>query len=688
MIATSKRALFRRIAGGILAISTMLLLSCSTSHLNPSSPEEIYHHTWWNYYERARHRLLSGNTQGAKADLEVALGLRSGAKYGYPKDAWKARTYGVHFLESYFPNRELGICLFGEGKLNEAETYLEKSLKMSPSGRAKHYLNLVRRGKLTGAQVDPPVISVTTEASPIWTSKRDHPITGTASAPGRISSLQIGSTREFIELAEPSHRFSESVKLDSGLNTVVITAADLAGQRASEQIEIVADWAPPTLVVSRLEKDPAGILKASLVCEDNMALASIRLNGRKLKTSSAFPRRVAYRVSLTPHRVYSLELIDRAGNTCTHTLGKETFADINESRLATEQLASAAGATAVTELTFPSILPISAVATSGDRMRPSLRMGGVSASTVVFDEEFFFDGEVSDGGGLRSITINGEPMLSEADQGAVRQYFSRRLVLDEGTNLFEVAAADMSGNSTVKSFEVIRRDPEYLSDQYRLSVGVPPLRLQGQLDTGEEVKFTIEDELLREPARFNLLERDEGWDYIMREQKLSMSDLADPRVALNIGKILPAEMLLLANIIEEESGITVYARLVTTERGRVIFTEDVYSRASDDLAFQVSGLVMKLEQRFPLVSGRVVGKQGGKVVLDLGTRDGVVRGTRFVVIQTHPPKEEMEYGEVCKLGDAFVQLDVDRAQSMTGTARILPSAAADAIKEGDHVYAR
>ena len=132
--------------------------------------------------------------------------------------------------------------------------------------------------------------------------------------------------------------------------------------------------------------------------------------------------------------------------------------------------------------------------------------------TEAYEEEFFVDGSASDGGGLSRISLNGEPLLRRESRGAIHAYFARRLPLELGTNRFEVVVEDLSGNRHVKMLTVIRKIPEYLDTEYRLTVGVPPLLAEVEEPAGREVKRHIERELVREPIRFHLLERDEGWN--------------------------------------------------------------------------------------------------------------------------------------------------------------------------------
>jgi len=59
-----------------------------------------------------------------------------------PTDTDKIRAYGTIFI-AYYPNREMGICLYNLGKMGLAKGKLQKSLRQSYSLRAKTYLDKI-----------------------------------------------------------------------------------------------------------------------------------------------------------------------------------------------------------------------------------------------------------------------------------------------------------------------------------------------------------------------------------------------------------------------------------------------------------------------------------------------------------------------------------------------------------------
>jgi len=717
----------RRWCGLALPAVVMLVLVGCLVPLSEEQGETLYYHNWWNYYGRAVYRLKQGQAAEAREDFQRCLGVRSGAKFGNAHDMWRARTYGLHFLEGYFPNRELGICLYEANDLTQAIHYLETSLGQEPSGRAKHYLNLARAKVQAGRPVPPPRFQIGKGNDSLFTRERRCVIAGTVTGAGRIRHLSVGGHAEFIELAPTSLNFERSVTLLPGTNVVAIVAEDLQGQRVTRKVVRVADWQPPRLLLRRVV--PAGndwLVEG--VCRDESGLTEVMGGTTGLYHAGAGAPAVEVAVSMrVPSDGVTLTAVDCAGNRLVCPLtpaalqagqGEAPLAPVAFSAAgfaggmalaagagcfrwlpgldgagvftrasSAEALASSAGVLA------PRISHMLAAATqaqphSADRLRPSLSLKDCQPLTRVFAEDFFVDGKASDGGGLASVTINGENLLEAGDEGTLRTYFMRRIPLDLGTNDFEVVATDQAGNRSVRSLSVIRLQPEYLEDALRLSVGVPPLTPSDAGYVGVRAKRSMEMELTRSPVRFRLLERNEGWDFVLREQGLSVSDLADPSAALRIGKMVPAEMLLMGKIFAEAKGLTIYVKAVETANGEVIFASDVYTPDPDrSLDEVVAGLVLKVQQGFPLVSGEVLKHQGALVTLNVGSEGGVTENSRFLVVG---PKDEAEVtrGRVCKLEHQPVQLQIVSIQQNTSQARIIPSAANDIVKEGYYVYTR
>ena len=695
-----RRVLLPAVVG--VAVALLALAGC----LSPPAPDGedvLRRHNWWNYYARAQLFLRQGRHPEAADDFRRCLGLLKGARFGNDRDRWRARTYGLHFVEGYFPNRELGVCLFEQQDDAGAIRHLERSLEQAPSGRAKHYLNLARARQLSGRRLPAPRIRLDlAETAALPTRDRALTVAGVAEGEGYIRRLTINNTPEFVELARPALPFARRVSLAEGTNQIEITAVDLSGRGVTRRIMRVADWQPPQMLVRSLRASGAQWVMEG-VCRDPCGVATVLLDGVSVLPDGVLPAtEVPLRLEV-PAGGAMLSVTDAAGNCLRFPLFEAALARAGDDGAAFRLALAAPGYApflAQTRAgwsgrTVAALAPTGATAPDGgedggeaDRLRPALVLRGCQPFVRVFAGEFFVDGVASDGGGLARVTVNGENLLAAADAGALRAYFARRLALDPGTNRFEIAATDRGGNRTAQQVTVVRLLPEHLDARYRLTVGVPPLIPAEAGPTGVRVKRRLEAELIREPVRFRLLERDEGWDYVLREQGLSLSDLADPAAALRIGRLVPAEMLLMGTLFIEARGITVFLRVVETESGEILFTSDVYSPdPGDGLDEAVSGLVLKLGQGFPLVSGLVWKRQGSRFVLNVGRDDGTTERSRFLVLDPGGAADPEAF-RLCKADGRPVQLRVERLQPTTTTASVLPSGAESLVKEGCHVYSR
>jgi hypothetical protein len=678
--------------GAGLVLLAILAGCLAPAPTDPTAP--VTRHNWWNYYQRGLALLAAGNPAMAREDFERALGSRSGARFGDDEDRWRARTYGLHFVEGYFPNRELGIALFELGDTPAAIRSLERSLGQTPSSRAKHYLNLAREKQVKAQPPRAPAVQLEDAGvagpAPALTRERTAWVRGTVDAPGFARRLTVAGREQPVELAQASLPFAVRVPLHEGNNAIRVEAVDLAGRSVTAERTWIADWRPPQLSISSLDRQADNRWRVTGVCRDDRALQSLVIDGTEIRAgASAASRARPFDVTISRQGA-AVVAVDAAGNRLEARITPDLLAPADAARSQAGRYALAA-ATAVAATDAGSGVRLAAATTtpaSEDRLPPSLNFRGTRDFCVVFDEEFFLDGIASDNGGLGSITVNGEDLLADEDRGAVRGCFARRIPLTLGTNVLNVAAADRAGNRTARQMTVVRRLPEHLDAALRLSVGVPPMLPEGVGATGVRAKRGLESELTRDPVRFRLLERDEGWDYVLREQGLSVSDLADPRAALRIGKLVPAEILLLGRVINEARGLTVFVKAVDTASGEVLYTADVYSVDPDrTLDEDAANLVMKLKQGFPLVSGEVLKRQGNLVTLSIGLRDGVNSGSRFLVSAGLAPGADAD-GRVRRMDGRLVQLSLEQVRRDSGTARIIPAEARDAVKEGDHVYAR
>jgi hypothetical protein len=135
-------------------------------------------------------------------------------------------------------------------------------------------------------------------------------------------------------------------------------------------------------------------------------------------------------------------------------------------------------------------------------------------------------------------------------------------------------------------------------------------------------------------AGFKVIER-EALETLLQEQNVGVSDLADPRARLAIGKLLPASLLLLGDMLPAAEGEKLYLRLVDTETTQVLASFTATRKADEDQEKICSELAGKISEKVaalkPLFGG-VSAVEGTQVHAGLGTFHGVRAGLAFTVV--------------------------------------------------------
>jgi|GEM_PF-4201807 len=240
-----------------------LLLLSSCSEVRPKvclqrgrqyclTSDKIQVITWDACYRRAISCMEGQCWEYAIEELRQAIELRF-------EDQRQVRAYGMHFREEYFPHRELGICYFHLGRIEDALQELELSLSQTPSARAKYYLNQGRRAYLLEHHLDqsPPAIRLyfepsedlgKTEPAEYLTNKTPVVIRGRVWDDQYVASILVNQKPVFIELAEASVPFSMPVDLTEGENVVQVVARDLVDREAKKRIRIFLDRQGPLVI--------------------------------------------------------------------------------------------------------------------------------------------------------------------------------------------------------------------------------------------------------------------------------------------------------------------------------------------------------------------------------------------------------------------------------------------------------
>ena len=308
-----------------------------------------------------------------------------------------------------------------------------------------------------------------------------------------------------------------------------------------------------------------------------------------------------------------------------------------------------------------------------DRLPPRLQTSDNGEVIRTGAEEWLLKGEAADRGGLASVLVQGENWMPAAAEPPDYAVFSGLLPLQPGTNHFDVIALDLAGNhSSTSRVTIVREPPHYVLPEHRLAatlqwINDPARKLSDRANLARKLTETAFQ--TGRPPRFRLLARDEErLRSLLAEQKISLSGLADQRLALPYGQISTADLMVFLQY--DEYGTNrlpvVVAHVVEAETGVVLFTEDVFVHDSPDLGLkdQLRGLAALVECRFPVVSGRITAHEGRGVVTDLCRPIGVRPGARFLVCPD-PDAPPISPDGVRRVGERLVEVVLTAVEACT-----------------------
>ena len=660
--------------------------------------------TWWGYAERGSSYLAGKFYAEAKADLEKALEGRS-------EDSWRARTYGLHFVE-YFPNRELGIVEFHLGNLEAAEAALKTSLEAVDTERAHYYMDLVRKDKIakgTVSDTTEPEIAMVIASAPATEIAKPEPAqpepakpeVPAAAAPTVISTRELTfevDTKDDVGVAEVTVNeekvyqrgateanevlaAKKEVLLDEGTHTIQIAAKDLAEKEVKKEVEVTVDLTGPTIgVFSPIEPTVTDhgtvILEGSTV--DKNGVVSVAVDQKVVKEAPG-DKKVDFNSELplaAGENTFVLAARDVAGNETRSAIKVfQGDPDSTQAKLwllkqkhpELLQYASAAGLPLL-DLTLSVDDPAAAAPAEGGEIRLK---SPKQDQPYRHNRTLRVSGEVVTQSKVTSLSINGQPV--EELTGAPKESFNRRLPIDtsadgESKIAVNIEATDESGKTYTQTFDVDVRPVELNSKESRMPVAV--LAFAGaNVDAGvtDNLRLTTEAEILA-AERFRVVDRTRLQD-VLTEQQLSAA-LADPNEALALGKLTNAFVFLVADVFpHDQAGLEIKARLIDAETSDLIATLDSFVDDKNDTAKVTAAckaLSEQLSARYPRLSGEVTSVRGTDVLVNWTKEDEVQEGAYFLFVKEQEPWKDETTGEVLEPGE-FVPVGRGRILSFLGS---------------------
>ena len=627
----------------------------------------LYRGKWWNYYTRGRWYAEGGFHEEAIADYKKAIEIRS-------KDSRAARSYGLHFWD-YFARRELGIAYYELKQYEQAKLELEASLATADSAKAKFYLNKCNEEilKTTKADIQPPQIKVTSHTDGEIVNTPIVNLSGIAMDDQFVRDVTIQGKRQFIELAEKNLDFSEKVALSMGENTLHMASTDLMGKASQLKFRLTLDLRPPILYLDDIEVQRkngrnVAIVKGTVV--DDHGIKSLSINNTVVQHGDEKEVHFQQEIVLAEGNKVSFRVTDVAGN---ETSGEQKLTvkaslwpedkwnEIKFTQNTTINKPVLLAATRLSGSLINTFLASQTAVAPDAKNNTSAQIKGEDISSpiirssikscIVYDENFFFSGEAHDDSGIEKLFINGEAIEIRPGKHV---FFNHFLKLNEGENTVTVMAIDAEGNEASLSPVVIEKKTFELFDtEARFTISLLPLRtyaeasrysvallpLQSSAHKGVPVE-RLYAKLLNafddDPKRFNFVEREQSKLLeILKEQKISNSELASPNTAIKIGKIQAAEGMLFGSVEEGDKGINVTLRLVDTETTQILANTDVYDEDKNDknIDWLMYGLALKMKQQFPMAHGEVIHVSGKGFHINVGANHGLSVGMKLLVFR-------------------------------------------------------
>ena len=653
----------------VILISIALFLSCAVQQdaqvkikdgKEYGVVEGSFRHRWWNHYERGLSFAEGEFWEEAANDLKEAVKQRKA-------DQRSARTYGMHFVD-YFPHRELGVVYYHQGSYDQAENELETSLEMVDTGKTKHFLNLVRKKKLELSREDQASPSIALEATSRQTTfNRFHfEVKGEVRDDFYAREISINEIPEFIELSAKTIPFTREIKLKKGLNAINIHSTDLTGKVTEKTVTVFGDFEGPAFQLKNVaDGDQVGeetiVLNGALA--DATGITELRVNDQVLSYDKEKEIVFALNIDLEEgENKILLAATDTVGNTTTGELNLTYVPQLaNTLHPRHNQFLDARKNTEPVLLAFSGSMAAgytTGILYAAAKAVFRLNFKDLTKEQTVYFDTLYVDGTATGTYEIESVTINEEPLLIIPGRTV---YFNQLMELQEGENTITIEVTDVKGNIAMKTAMVNHQVSKVRQLGSRMSLAVLPFEIKGDPGMASALVYDNLIDAFVDQERFHILTRGEELEAILKELKLSQTDLVDKSTAVRVGKLVAAESILMGTVRETNDTIEIYARLVNTESSSIMEAKDVFSqdKSIPQLQYMTNGLALKLKHSFPLIEGMVIQVKGNEIYADFGSFKRIKKEMRFIVFQQgevikHPVTGKILGSETKELGVATV----------------------------------
>jgi len=628
----------------LLIACSSVLVGCSTA--NRSTPryawetaqEQTYtapfRGRWWNYYDRGLWNQLRGNYEEALADIEYARTLRA-------DDQLWPRTYGMHFLPEYFPNREMGITFFHMGHHAEATRALQESLNFQYSARAAYYLDEARRATLSAENSDlaPPDFQLIAPALGAPVGEMYTVLQGVATDDQFVSKVLVNGTPVDIRHSNPEIPVLHPITLHAGQNAIEVEIIDLAGRSTRKRFEFETDHEGPVLsfddyVASR------GVIRG--VAYDPAGIDSFEINGAPVSLPAAQDGLRNFEIPAAAQSEVTYRCVDAFGN-------------VTEGTTRTGRILQALGVEVDSRVRIASRTSEPAVV----RRYLAQQTDGIARFNAelvnIQDEQRFYldritvNMEVISPEPIEHVTFNGRDISLIPARKYLRLSQSVGLGDEPASMDLILAARNVQGDETTDEKKILRELSAVDTDEGRLSLAFVELTNAHPTLNETQAELTIKE--LQETRTFSkrfgqpVVRDEDALARILQEQKLAQ--LSSDEHRLLGGQIVTADIFVGARLSGTEDFVQIILEGYSSRVNRVVTDRVEVAGAFEDLPVLLDTLATRLVQEFPRLQASAIDIQGEDVAFTLTAANGIKENFNCILVErarvVRGPFESVEF---------------------------------------------
>lgn len=192
-------------------------------------------------------------------------------------------------------------------------------------------------------------------------------------------------------------------------------------------------------------------------------------------------------------------------------------------------------------------------------------------------------------------------------------------------------------------------------------------------ETAEAVADILSTELFNS-QRFTVIER-QAIMRILEEQKLQMTGVTDMSQAVEIGKILNVEKILIGSVSRLGESYIINTRLVNVKTGALEVAQNATSRRGEEgLTEAITDLVAKFSEKVQ-IEGAIIRIKGETILIDLGANHGVTEKQELAVVRLGDVITDLGGAVIGRSEDIIGSLELtavkaDYSEAVSGSAKI------------------